>query len=43
MNETQQAELLAAWLAQGGGPVPEGLDPDVVEAMLVLRPELPAA
>ncbi len=40
MNETQQAELLAAWLAQGGGPVPEGLDADVVEAMLVLRPEL---
>lgn len=41
MNEQQQAESLAAWLA-GGGPPPEGLDDDVVETVVALRPELAA-
>lgn len=41
MNEETQAELLAAWL-DGGGPPPEGLDPDVVESAIALRPELAA-
>lgn len=40
MNEEAQAELLAAWLAGEHEGIPEGLDPDVVEATLSLRPEL---
>lgn len=41
MNEPRQAELLARWLASSGteAPPPE-LDPDVVEAIYALRPEL---
>jgi hypothetical protein len=39
MNEHMQAEILARWLEQGGPP-PEGLDLDAVEAMIALKPEL---
>lgn len=43
-TEQEQAEALAAWLeAPPGTPIPEGLDPDVVESMLALRPELAPA
>jgi hypothetical protein len=45
MNEQQQASELARWLAQPAGtPPPEGLDPDVVEAIYSLNPDFaPAA
>lgn len=39
MTEQQQAELLAAWLADPNAPIPDGLDPDVVEAVIALHPE----
>ncbi|MFM2161598.1 MAG: hypothetical protein RLZZ383_1110 [Pseudomonadota bacterium] len=40
MTEEQQAEALAAWLAAPAGtPPPDGLDADVVQAVLALRPE----
>ncbi len=38
MNEHDRAEALAAWLDQGGPP-PDGLDPEVVEAVYILSPE----
>lgn len=41
MNEEQQAATVARWLDAGGTlPPPEGLDPDVMEAILALRPDL---
>lgn len=43
MTPEQQASLLAEWLDSPGSPPPDGLDPDVVESMLVLRPELAPA
>jgi hypothetical protein len=43
MTPEQQASLLAKWLESPGSPPPDGLDPDVVESMLVLRPELAPA
>ncbi|MCB9677570.1 MAG: hypothetical protein H6737_20860 [Alphaproteobacteria bacterium] len=43
MNEQQQAELLAAWLEDPKGPPPDGLDADVVESLVALRPELAPA
>lgn len=39
MTEQEQAELLAAWLADPDAPVPEGLHHDVVEAVIALHPE----
>ena len=40
MTEEQQAQALAAWLAAPAGtPPPDGLDADVVQAVLALRPE----
>ena len=40
MTEEQQSQALAAWLAGPlGAPPPAGLDPDVVDAVLALRPE----
>jgi hypothetical protein len=39
MTEQQQADAVAAWLARGGPP-PEDVDPDVIEAILALRPDL---
>ncbi|MEZ4318180.1 MAG: hypothetical protein R3F61_11775 [Myxococcota bacterium] len=43
MNEQQQAELLAAWLEDPIGPPPEGLDVDLVEGIVALRPEVAPA
>ncbi|MCA9571466.1 MAG: hypothetical protein KC656_26695, partial [Myxococcales bacterium] len=40
MSEQEQAEALAAWLERGGLPPEEGLDEEVVEAVIALRPEL---
>lgn len=40
MNEQEQASRLAAWLEQPAGTrPPEGLDPDVVEALFALNPD----
>lgn len=40
MSPEQQASLLATWLdSQPGTEPPEGLDPDVVEGLYVLRPD----
>jgi len=40
MNEQQQASELARWLEQPAGtPPPEGLDPDVVEAIYAVHPD----
>lgn len=39
MSEEKRAQLLARWLDQAGDP-PEDLEPDVVEAMVALRPDL---
>ena len=38
-TEQEQADLLAAWLADPDAPVPEGLHHDVVEAVIALHPE----
>lgn len=43
MNTETQASLLADWLEQPGTPPPVGLDPDVVQAAIALRPELAPA
>lgn len=44
MNEQEQASRLAAWLDQPAGTrPPEGLDPDVVEALYALNPDLAPA
>ncbi|MFT5583826.1 MAG: hypothetical protein ACI9VR_001410 [Cognaticolwellia sp.] len=43
MNTETQASLLAEWLEQPGTPPPVGLDPDVVQAAIALRPELAPA
>jgi len=43
MNTETQALLLAEWLDQPGTPPPVGLDPDVVQAAIALRPELAPA
>lgn len=43
MTDERRAELLARWLeesASGPAEAPEGLDPEVVEAVLALRPDL---
>ena len=42
MTDQAQAEALAHWL-DTGGPPPEGLDPEVIEAVLALRPDLAPA
>lgn len=39
MTEEQQATLLARWLEDPSSPPPEGLDPEVIEALGVLRPD----
>ena len=39
MTEEQQAKLLALWLEDPTSPPPEGLDPEVIEALGVLRPD----
>lgn len=39
MNEEQQAQALARWLESGGDP-PVGMDPDAIEAVYALRPDL---
>ena len=40
MTEQEQAEALAAWLAQPAGTAPpDGLDPEVVESVYALQPE----
>lgn len=43
MNTETQASLLAEWLNHPGTPPPAGLDPDVVQAAIALRPELAPA
>lgn len=43
MNTETQASLLAEWLDHPGTPPPEGLDPEVVQAAIALRPELAPA
>jgi len=43
MNEQEQAELLAAWLEDPSSGTPTGLDPDVVEGVVALHPELAPA
>jgi hypothetical protein len=44
MNDEQQAQRLARWLDAGGQtPPPEGVDPDVIEAVYAMRPELAPA
>lgn len=44
MNEEQQAQAVARWLASGGrDPLPDGVDPDVVEGLLAIRPDLAPA
>lgn len=41
MTEQEQAQVLARWLEQPAGtPPPEGLDPEVVESIYAMRPEL---
>jgi len=40
MTEQEQAEALAAWLAQPAGTAPpDGLDPEVVESVYALQPD----
>ena len=39
MTEEQKAQTLAQWLEDPTAPFPSGLDPEVLEAMGVLRPE----
>ncbi len=39
MTEEQQAQWLAQWLEDPTSPPPEGLDPEVIEALGVLRPD----
>ncbi len=39
MTEEQQAQMLAQWLEDPSSPPPEGLDPEVIEALGVLRPD----
>lgn len=43
MTEERQASLLAEWLERPGTPPPEGLDPDVIQSTLALRPEMAPA
>ena len=44
MNQEEQAKLLAEWLDQNPGhPAPEGVAPEVLEAVYVLRPDLAPA
>jgi hypothetical protein len=43
MNEQRSADALAAWLAAGGATPPPDLDPEVVEAVVALRPDLAPA
>lgn len=44
LNEDKQAAALARWLDAGGrGGPPDGMDEDVIEAVLALRPELAPA
>ena len=44
MSIEQQAEQLAQWLeAHPGTPPPDGIDPEVIEAVYSLRPELAPA
>jgi hypothetical protein len=40
MTEEEQAQALARWLADPSSAPPEGVDPDVLEAIGLLRPEL---
>ena len=44
MTEQEQAQVLARWLEQPAGtPPPDGLDPEVVESIYAMRPELAPA
>ena len=39
-HEERQAQVLADWLDGAGGELPDGLDVEVAEAMIALRPDL---
>ena len=40
MTEEEQARALARWLDDPSGPPPQDVDPDVLEAVALLRPDL---